>query len=91
MDVTLTAETGREHGTRSAKRLRREGAVPAVVYGLGKDPVTVSVEWADLRQAITTEAGLNALIDLQIDGEGSLTIVKDLQRDTVKRGIEALE
>jgi large subunit ribosomal protein L25 len=87
MDVTLTAETGRVLGSRSSRRLRAEGKVPGVVYGLGADPVAVAVPWPDLRRVLTTEAGLNALIELTVDGERNLTIVKDLQRDPVRRDV----
>jgi large subunit ribosomal protein L25 len=87
MDVSLTAVKGRPTGTRPSKRLRAEGQIPGVVYGLGKDPVTVSVPWSDLRQALTTEAGLNALITLDVEGDSDLTIVKSLQRDPVRRDV----
>lgn len=87
MDVTLTAETGRPSGTRAARRLRREGKIPGVVYGLGREPVAVSVEWPELRVALSTEAGLNALIDLKVAGESALTIVKEIQRDPVKHSV----
>lgn len=87
MDVTLTAETGRALGSRSSRRLRREGKVPGVVYGLDQDTVSVAVDWPELRAALTTEAGLNALITLDVDGAEDLTIVKDLQRDPVRRDV----
>ncbi len=87
MDVTLIAETGRTTGTRPAKRLRAEGKVPGVVYGLDREPVSVVVPWTELRRALTTEAGLNALITLDVDGQHDLTIVKDLQRDPVRRSV----
>src|SRR5690606_33257893 len=87
MDVTLTAETGRDAGSRSSKRLRRAGRVPGVVYGLGADPVAVSVSWPELRRALTTEAGANALVTLEYDGRKDLTIVKDLQRHPVRREV----
>jgi large subunit ribosomal protein L25 len=68
--------------------LRAEGKVPATVYGLGGDAVTVSVDWRDLRHALTTEAGMNALINLQIDDQATeLTIVKELQRHPIKRSV----
>ena len=47
----------------------REGKVPGVVYGLGGDPITLTVEWRELRAALVTEQGLNAVIHLDIDGE----------------------
>ena len=87
MDVTLTVESARDLGTRPSRRLRAEGKVPAVVYGRGNDPRSVSVDWPDLRRAITTEAGLNALITLEVDGDSHLTIIKDLQRHPVKRNV----
>jgi large subunit ribosomal protein L25 len=87
MDVTLTAETGRALGSRSSRRLLRDGKVPGVVYGLDQDTVSLAVAWPDLRAALTTEAGLNALITLEVDGHEDLTIVKDLQRDPVRRDV----
>jgi large subunit ribosomal protein L25 len=87
MDVTINVTTDRPLGSRSSRRLRREGKVPAVIYGLGDDAVPVAVEWADLRKALTTDAGLNALITLDIDGTQQLSIIKDLQRDPVRRDV----
>ena len=87
MDVTLTAETGRPLGSRSSRRLLRDGKVPGVVYGLDQDTVPVAVQWPDLRAALTTEAGLNALITLDVDGSEDLTIIKDIQRDPVRRDV----
>jgi large subunit ribosomal protein L25 len=87
-EITLPAQSGRTTGSRPSNRLRAEGKVPATVYGLGGDAVTVSVDWRDLRQALTTEAGMNALINLEVDGHQSeLTIVKDLQRHPIKRSV----
>jgi large subunit ribosomal protein L25 len=85
--LLLTAETGRDEGTRSSRRLRRDGRVPAVVYGLDADPVTVSVAWPDLRAALTTDAGTNAVITLEIDGAQQLSIVRDIQRHPVRRDV----
>lgn len=87
MDVTLTAETGRALGSRSSRRLLRDDKVPGVVYGLDQDTLSVAVAWPELRAALTTEAGLNALITLEVDGHEDLTIVKDLQRDPVRRDV----
>ncbi len=54
---------------------------------MGAEPVTVSVDQTDLRVALSTEAGLNALITLDIDGGRQLSIVKDLQRHPVRREV----
>jgi large subunit ribosomal protein L25 len=87
-EITLQAETGRTTGSRPSGRLRGEGKVPGVVYGLGQEPQSVAVVWRDLRHALTGEAGLNALIDLHIDGaSGDLVIVKEMQRHPVRRDV----
>ena len=91
MDLTLTAETGRATGSRPARRLRAEGKVPGVVYGLNRELMSVVVPWAELRRVLTTEAGMNALIDLEIDGHHDLTIVKEVQRDPVRRTVNHVD
>ncbi|HRW36356.1 MAG: 50S ribosomal protein L25 [Acidimicrobiales bacterium] len=83
-EITLKAATGRELGNGPARRLRAAGQIPGVVYGLGAEPIPVAVDWRPLREALTTEAGLNALIDLDIDGDVALTIVKELQRHPIR-------
>lgn len=86
-EVTLKATTGRELGSGPSKRLRVDGKVPAVVYGLDQEPVAVTVEWRSLREALITDAGLNVLIDLDIDGDVALTIVKELQRHPIRGNV----
>ena len=83
----MKAETGRERGTRPSRRLHSTGRVPAVVYGMGLEPLAVSVDAGDLRAALNTEAGLNALITLDVEGGKQLSIVKDLQRHPVRRDV----
>ncbi len=79
-EITLKAEPGRPTGSRSSRRLLATGKIPAVVYGQGAEPLSVAVDWHDLRAALTTDAGLNALLSLRIDGAAQLSIVKELQR-----------
>lgn len=86
-EVKLIANTGRELGTRPSRRLRTENRIPGVVYGLGRPSVTVSVDRRDLRLALTTDAGLNALLDLEIDGTTELAVVKEVQRHPVRREV----
>lgn len=89
MDLTLTVQPGRELGTRPSRRLRAEGQVPAVVYGQGSEPISVLVAWPELRKVLTTEAGMNALITLNVEGSGdsNLSIIKDLQRHPTRRDV----
>lgn len=86
-DLLIAATTGREVGSRPSRRMRRTGRVPAVVYGLGADPLTISVDDSELRAALNTEAGLNAVITLEVDGDSQLSIITDLQRHPVRRDV----
>jgi large subunit ribosomal protein L25 len=92
-EITLTATTGRSTGTRNSRRLRAEGRVPGVVYGLDRDPVAVSVDWKQLRAALITDAGVNVLIDLEVEGEdeAQLSIIKEMQRHPIRQTVEHVD
>jgi large subunit ribosomal protein L25 len=79
-DITLATEPRTEMGSRPAGRLRREGKVPAVVYGLGTDSVSVTVPARDLQHILAGEAGANTLINLDVDGESVLTLARQIHR-----------
>jgi large subunit ribosomal protein L25 len=80
-EVSLRAETGRAVGSRESRRLRRTGQVPAIVYGKGIDPINVAVDGHDLHLALHTEAGANALINLEIMGQDQiLTMARVIER-----------
>ena len=83
-DLVLNTEEKTTIGSRSSRRLRRDGKIPGVLYGLGQDPEIFSVDYGDLRGALTTDAGLNALIQLSVNGTNQLSILKTLQRHPVK-------
>lgn len=86
-DITLPAETGRSAGSSASRRLRAEGKIPGVVYGHGIDPMPVAVHARALRAALSTDAGLNALLDLQVDGKSHLTLARELQRDPIRNRV----
>ena len=86
-EIVLTASTDRVTGTRTSRRIRRDGRIPGVLYGLGAESVTIAVDWSDLRRALTTEAGVNAIIQLEVEGERHMSIIKDLQRHPVRRDV----
>ena len=86
-EVTLTAKPGREPGSRASGRLRAFGQVPAVVYGHGITPVPVSIDWRELRAALTTDAGANALINLEVGSDKHLTVVRDMQRHPIRHDV----
>lgn len=87
METTLNAEIRSEHGKNIARRLRRGGRIPAVVYGRGGDAapagsVAVSVEPDEVSRVLRSEAGANTLIGLTVGGAGSgKVLIKDYQVD----------
>jgi large subunit ribosomal protein L25 len=86
-DITLVAETGRTTGSAASRRLRANGKVPAVLYGRGAHPVSLTVDWRELRSALTTDKGLNALLTLKVGSKKTKALVKDLQRHPVRRDV----
>lgn len=89
--ITLRAETGRPTGSRASRRVRREGNVPATVYGKDIDPVSIAVDHRELRSALTTEAGLNALISLEVDGSKILTLPRVVETHPFRREIRHVD
>lgn len=90
-DITLVAEPGRPTGSRPSRRLRHEGRIPAVLYGTGVDPVSVTVGARELRAALSTPAGLNAVLMLQIDGSSYPTMARELQRHPVRGTLQHVD
>jgi large subunit ribosomal protein L25 len=86
-EASLTAEPRRETGSRPAGRFRREGRVPAVVYGLGAEPQSVTVVERDLAHILSGAAGANTLINLQVDGSGQLALAREIQRHPVRGSV----
>jgi large subunit ribosomal protein L25 len=79
--TALQAKQREPSGSRSARRLRRTGAVPGVVYGGGEDPVAFAVNARELRHAL---ADAHALLDFQLDGgKGTPVVLKELTRHPV--------
>jgi large subunit ribosomal protein L25 len=79
-DIILAAEPRTTLGSRPSGRLRREGKVPAVVYGLGTDTVSVTVPARELQHILAGESGANTLISLDVDGESVLTLARQIHR-----------
>lgn len=90
-ETVLIAETGRPTGSANARRMRHIDTIPAVVYGQGMDPITISVARRDLRLALSGPAGTNTVLDLSIDGTVYPAIVKDMQRHPVRRTVQHVD
>ncbi len=88
---TLHATKRVTSGSRPSKRLRRDGRVPGVVYGSTVEPQPVHVSARDLYAVLHTEAGLNAIIELDVEGSAVLTVAREVQRHPVRGEIEHLD
>ena len=86
-EIVLAAQTGRTTGSSASRRLRATGKVPAVVYGRGTEPRSIAVDWRELRAALITDKGLNALLTLDIGGKRTKAVVKEMQRHPVRRDV----
>jgi large subunit ribosomal protein L25 len=82
--VVLVAQERKEHGTRAARRLRREGKVPGVVYGHKEATVPITVPGDELTRAIRHGA---RIIDLKQDATVQRALIKDLQWDPLGHDI----
>jgi large subunit ribosomal protein L25 len=80
-----------EIGKGATGRLRKTGRTPAIVYGRGVDPTNVHVDALELYHALHTEAGLNVLVRLVVEGEEHLTIVRDIQRHPVRGDVQHVD
>ncbi|MCU1614712.1 MAG: ribosomal rRNA E-loop binding protein Ctc/L25/TL5 [Frankiales bacterium] len=83
-DFRLAAEPRTEFGKGSARRLRREGRIPAVMYGHGQDVVHLSLPARDFAAALRN-GGSNALLTIVLSGKERLALTKAVQRDPLTR------
>ena len=89
MEATLTASKRDTRGKNEARRLRAAGRVPAVLYGgSDREAMALSVDPAALLRILHSDAGVNSLIRLQIDGESPTEVlVKEYQLDPVRHAL----
>jgi large subunit ribosomal protein L25 len=89
-DARLSADVRTEFGKGGARRTRRAGKVPAVIYGHGADPQHVALPAHELANAIR-HGGSNVLLTLDIEGTEALVIPKSIQRHPIKGYFEHLD
>lgn len=93
--VPLTVEARTETGKGPARRLRAAGAIPGVVYGLGREVVHVAVPQRPFERVYVGSEGANTLIDLEAPGierETSVAaIIKEVQRDPVTSALLSVD
>jgi large subunit ribosomal protein L25 len=88
VQVSIKAEHRTDFGKGAARRTRREGLVPAVIYGKGTEPRHVGLPVRELTLALR-HPGL--VIEVELDGAKELTAPRDVQRDPVRRILEHVD
>ena len=86
----IKAEVRTEFGKGAARRIRRDGKVPAVIYGHGNDPVHLTMPGHDTMMALK-HGGANALLHIEADGKTLLALTKQVQVDPLKRALEHID
>ncbi|MBO6783138.1 MAG: 50S ribosomal protein L25/general stress protein Ctc [Alphaproteobacteria bacterium] len=81
--VSFNAESRAQVGKGAARATRRQGRVPAVIYGANKDPEPISIDPAELRAARMQPGFFATLFDIDVDGNGQQVLCRDLQLDPV--------
>ena len=87
-EIKLAAEARTEFGKGAARRVRRAGKIPAVLYGHGTDPLHVTLPGHETMMALKHS---NALFSIELDGKAQLAIAKDVQREPVRNVIEHVD
>ena len=82
--VKLMVQNRAVLGSAESRRLRRQGLIPGVLYGR-EQPVSISITERDLRSALTTKGGLNAVLDVVVEGgKVHSSVLKEFQQDKVR-------
>ncbi len=87
-EISIKGSRRSEFGKGASRRIRRDGQVPAVIYGHGTDPIHISLPAKDVVQAIKTS---NVLLDIDIDGKVELTLPKSIVRNPLKGYLEHID
>ena len=85
--ASLTATVRAERGTGVARKLRQTGHVPAVVYGHGREPQSLTINTREVDKLLSQISAANTVIDLSIDGSSVRTLIREVQRHPFKRHI----
>ena len=85
--ANLSASTRSDIGKGVARKLRAAGKVPGVVYGHAREPQGLALDTRELERLLEKITAASTVIDLSIDGAGHKTLIREIQRDPVRRTI----
>jgi large subunit ribosomal protein L25 len=83
--LNATARAGT--GTGVARKIRQAGNIPGIIYGHGREPFNLSVNARDTEKLLTQISAASTVIELNIDGAPSRTLIREIQRHPFKRNI----
>jgi large subunit ribosomal protein L25 len=84
MEATLKATLRESIGSGESRRLRNDGFLPAVVYGLDMEPVSIALNAREFTSALKTEAGSNVILNLEVGKNKYTTLAREIQRHPYK-------
>jgi large subunit ribosomal protein L25 len=85
LETNVLEAQKREPGTKNeARRVRRDGKIPAVVYGAGKDSLPITVDPRVVTRILNSETGHNTIFDLSLNGEKTKAMIVDWQYEPIK-------
>ena len=84
MEANLKATLRESIGSGESRRLRNDGLLPAVVYGLGMEPVSIALNAREFTSALKTEAGSNVILNLEVGKKKYTTLAREIQRHPYK-------
>ena len=84
METTLKVDRREATGKGAARKIRADGHVPGVVYGRGGEPIKITVDARELFHTLHTDAGMNVLVELRLDGDKVLAMPREVQRDHIR-------
>jgi len=85
LETNVLEGQARTPGTKNdARRVRREGKIPAVVYGAGKESLSITVDPRVVTRILNSETGHNTIFDLTLEGEKTKAMIVDWQYEPIK-------
>ena len=89
--ASLSAQTRTGLGTGDARKLRQGGEIPAVIYGHGRDPQSITVNARETDRLLSQFSAGSTVIELNVGGIVAKTLIREIQRHPVKRNILHLD
>src|SRR5207244_3098739 len=91
--IKLTVKERDSRGSADARRLRKQGFIPGVLYGKGKSSYAIAVPERELRRVLSGAGGLHAILDVVLEGQSTThaSILKDYQQDPIRGHISHID